>query len=139
MHEQSLACARDSTTRLFRLKASFSMLCKHGPALGCRSNANFCKCTLRVQCHTRSTPPQAALPVQRNRTASSAALQRRRAALVDVDSAACDDAALLRELAALKALSVVTLPVPVEAAPEPEPCLLDPAAGDPWGGVPRLS
>ena len=77
--------------------------------------------------------------MQRNRTARSAALQRRRAALVDVDSAACDDAALLCELAALKALSLVTLPAPVEAAPEPEPCLLDPAAGDPWGGVPRLS
>lgn len=64
-------------------------------------------------------------------------LQRRRAALVDVDSAACDDAALLRELAALKALSLVTLSAPEEAAPEQESCLVDPAAGDPWGGEPR--
>ena len=115
------------------------MLCKHGPALGCRFNANFCKSTLQVQCHTRGTPSRAALPVQRSRAARSAALQRRRAALVDVDSAACDDAALLRELAALKALSQVALSSPEEPAPEPEPCLLDPAAGDPWGGVHRLS
>ena len=94
---------------------------------------------VQVHCHTRGGPPRVTLRVQRSRQRRDAALQRRHAALVDVDSAACNDAALLRELAALKALLPLMLSAPVEAAPEPEPCLLDPAAGDPWGGEARLS
>ena len=109
-------------------------------ALHCGAKrCQLCKVCHQVHCKTGGRPLLAALLVQRNRRAHSVALQRAGAALVDVDSVPCDDAALLSELAALKATSLVTLPALVEAAPELEAPGLDPAAGDPWDGAPRRS